>query len=85
MTLSKKWGDLIKGLFYDAIGMVSYLIPGWGELIDAVWVPISKDLIKKMYGNKFFEYLQSIEEGLPGVLDWVPTFTIAWFWNYYLR
>ena len=68
-------------VFMDLIGYISYGIPLLGEVIDIVWAPISALIFMKMFGFKkgFFGGLFNFaEELLPG-LDFIPTFTIAWF------
>ena len=32
---------LILGLFFDFIGILSYIIPGIAEILDVTWAPIS--------------------------------------------
>ena len=36
-------------IFFDIIGMLSFTIPGIGELSDVVWAPLSVYLLTKMY------------------------------------
>ena len=35
------WGKLLLSIIVDIIGMMSYLIPGFGEAIDVIWSPVS--------------------------------------------
>ncbi|WP_407557240.1 hypothetical protein [Winogradskyella sp. 4-2091] len=72
------------GMLLDAIGMVSFVIPGFGEFTDIVWAPISALLMTKLYDGKAGKVagvITLLEEGLPG-LDIIPTFTIMWFYTY---
>ena len=85
--MNKKSILLILGLFFDLIGMASYLVPGFGELIDFIWAPISGLAMFIMYkglkgavGGVF----GAVEEILPG-LDFIPSFTLMWFYTYYIQ
>ncbi|RSC93223.1 hypothetical protein [Tenacibaculum singaporense] len=84
MNKEKKYQKLALSLLFDAIGYVSYLIPGLGELSDIVWAPASAYIMTKMYkGNKgkVAGAITFIEEAMPG-LDVVPTFTLMWLYTY---
>jgi hypothetical protein len=65
----------------DLLGCISYLLPFFGEAEDIVWAPISGVIFYVMFGKKFgalggvFSFLEEISPGL----DFIPTFTIAWF------
>jgi len=60
--------------------MTSYILPIIGETEDIVWV--SAIIFYFLFGKKKFGLLGAIfsflEEISPG-LDFIPTFTIAWF------
>jgi len=76
--------NLFLGLIFDAIGNISYLIPGFGETIDIFWAPLAAYLMNKMYpsrAGKIASIITFIEEVLPG-LDVIPSFTIMWFYTY---
>ena len=68
-------------IFLDIIGCVSYLLPFVGEAEDILWAPISGIIFYFMFGKKMgllggiFSFLEEISPGL----DFIPTFTIAWF------
>lgn len=82
-----KRSKLIYGIIFDLVGMLSYVIPGFLEVIDVVWAPISLYLMTKMYPGKAgvaAGILGAIEELTPG-LDIIPTFTITWFYTYVLN
>ena len=84
MNKEKKYQKLALSLLFDAIGYVSYLMPGIGELSDIVWAPASAYIMTKMYkGNKgkVAGAIAFIEEAMPG-LDVVPTFTLMWLYTY---
>lgn len=77
---------LILGLFFDALGLISYLFPGVGEIIDVVWAPIGAFAMTLMYKGtvgKVAGIVEFLEEIEPGFLDIMPTFTITWLYEYY--
>ncbi|WP_339918108.1 hypothetical protein [Yeosuana marina] len=79
-----KYNKLIIGILLDAIGYVSFLIPGIGEFSDIVWAPISAWIMTKLYkgrSGKVAAVINFVEEALPGV-DVVPTFTLMWLYTY---
>jgi hypothetical protein len=82
-----KTKQLIMSLFFDFIGMLSYLIPLFGEAIDVFWAPIAALMLIKMYKGstgKVAGIIGFIEEFIPG-LDFIPTFTITWFYTYKIK
>ncbi|WP_124981460.1 hypothetical protein [Nonlabens xiamenensis] len=85
--LTSKRSKLFAGLVFDAIGMASYLVPGWGELTDVAWAPIAGYLMTKLYPSKTgvaAGVFTAIEEMIPG-LDIIPSFTIMWFYSYVIK
>ncbi|MDO6743980.1 hypothetical protein [Tenacibaculum soleae] len=84
MNTKNKYKKLALSLVFDAIGFLSYIIPGIGELLDVIWAPISAYLMTKMYkGNKgkIGAAVSFIEEAMPG-LDVIPTFTLMWLFTH---
>ena len=87
MTKTKdntKYKNLLLGLLFDGVGMLSFVIPGVGEFSDVIWAPVAAWLMMKMYkGNagKIGGAITFIEEALPGV-DLIPTFTLMWLYTY---
>lgn len=82
-----KTTKLLLGLFMDAVGMLSYVIPGIGETIDIVWAPISAFILTKIYPGKVGKIgaiVNFVEELSPG-LDIIPTYTLTWIYVYYLE
>ena len=82
-----KTSKLILCLLFDAIGMLSYLVPVFGEAIDVVWAPISGILLVTMFkgtAGKLAGIFGFIEELIPFV-DIIPTFTITWFYSYIIK
>ncbi len=37
----KKYQKLLLGILFDALGFVSFIVPGIGEFSDVIWAPIS--------------------------------------------
>lgn len=84
MNIYKK---LVIGIILDAIGCISYFIPGVGEFIDIIWAPIAGWLMTKLYQGKpgkIAGIVAFVEEAVPG-LDIIPTFTLMWFYTYVLK
>lgn len=76
---------LIISVVCDAIGMLSYAIPGAGEVLDAVWAPIAGMTMFTMYGGTkgaMGGVFVAIEEAAPGIGDWIPSFTLMWLFTY---
>ncbi|MDB5198337.1 MAG: hypothetical protein JWO92_300 [Chitinophagaceae bacterium] len=64
-------------IILDVIGCLSYIIPPFGP----VWAIISGIIFYFMFGKKLgvFGGIFSFLEELIPVVDFIPTFTIAWF------
>ncbi|PJJ08841.1 hypothetical protein CLU83_2146 [Flavobacterium sp. 1] len=78
---------LLLGLFFDAIGMVSFVIPGIGEFSDVVWAPLAGFLMTKMYKGrvgKVAGILTFVEEIFP-FTDVIPSFTLTWIYMYWIQ
>ena len=73
--------DITLCIIMDLIGCASYVLPFLGEFTDLIWAPLSGIIFYSLFGKRLgvlggaFSF---IEELLPG-LDFIPTFTIAWF------
>jgi hypothetical protein len=83
----KKYQILLLGLVFDALGFVSFVIPGIGEFSDIVWAPISAWLMTKLYqgkAGKIAGVINFVEELLPGA-DIVPSFTLMWLYTYVIN
>ncbi len=81
---NKKIRNLLLGLLFDAIGMLSFAIPGIGEFSDVIWAPVAAWLMTRMYKGKAGQAAGAIafvEELVPGT-DIIPTFTIMWLYTY---
>ncbi|MFL1012262.1 hypothetical protein [Flavisericum labens] len=82
-----KYKKLIIGIVLDALGYVSFFIPGVGEFSDIVWAPVSGWLMTKLYKGKpgkIAGVVAFVEEALPG-LDVIPTFTLMWLYTYVFK
>jgi hypothetical protein len=82
-----KGQDLILGIVFDGIGMLSCSIPLVGEFSDVVWAPVSGFLMMWMYKGtmgKIAGTFSFLEEMLP-FTDVIPSFTLAWIYKYWLK
>lgn len=82
-----KTRDLILGVLFDCIGMISFSIPLVGEFSDVVWAPFSGFLMMKMYkGNigKIAGTFSFLEEIFP-FIDVIPSFTLTWIYTYWIK
>ena len=81
MNNIQKSPSLLFCILMDAIGMLSFAIPGIGEFSDVIWAPVSAIIFAKTFGGTkgvlggIFNF---IEEAMPG-MDVIPSFTIMWF------
>ncbi len=83
----KKYALLVLGLLFDAVGMLSFMVPGVGEFSDVIWAPVSALLIYKMYKGtegKIAGAVSFFEEIIPG-LDIIPTFTLTWIYKFIIK
>jgi hypothetical protein len=79
--MTKKQPSLVFCIIMDVLGFATYAVPGFGELADIVFAPVSAIVFYFMFGSWKGALFNFTEEVLPGT-DFIPTFTIAWFWNY---
>ncbi|MDO5981162.1 hypothetical protein [Flavivirga spongiicola] len=82
-----KYKKLVLGIILDAIGYVSFIIPGIGEFSDIIWAPLSGYIMTKLYKGKpgkIAGVVTFVEEALPG-LDVIPTFTLMWLYTYVFK
>lgn len=82
-----KISKLFLCLLFDGIGMLSYVVPVFGETIDLIWAPISGILLVLMFKGtvgKLAGVFGFIEELIP-MVDIIPTFTITWFYTYIIK
>jgi hypothetical protein len=79
--------DLMLGLLFDGIGMLTFTIPGIGEFADVVWAPVAAYLMARMYkgtAGKVAGAFTFLEEILP-FTDFVPSFTMMWIYTYLIK
>ena len=79
-----KYKKLAVSIIFDALGYVSFIIPGIGEFSDILWAPVSAWLMTKLYKGqpgKIAAVISFLEEAVPG-LDVIPTFTLMWLYTY---
>ncbi|WP_339840360.1 hypothetical protein [uncultured Maribacter sp.] len=84
---NKKYKQLLMGLLFDGIGMLSFVIPFVGEFSDIVWAPLSGYLMTRMYKGKIGQaagIFTFVEEIVPG-FDIIPSFTLMWLYTYVFK
>lgn len=75
--------SLVFCITMDLIGVLPFFIPGLGEIVDVVWAPVSATIFYKTFKGTtgtVGSIVNFVEELLPG-LDFIPTFTIAYFYS----
>lgn len=83
---TRKQRNLILGIVFDCIGMLSFSIPGIGEFSDVIWAPASGLLMVWLYKGttgKVSGVISFLEELCP-FTDIIPTFTLTWIYTYLL-
>lgn len=86
-AIDTKTRDLILGILFDGIGMLSFTIPFLGEFSDVVWAPLSGFLMLWMYKGTIGKIAASfsfLEEILP-FTDFLPSFTLTWIYTYWIK
>ena len=86
-AVNNKTRDLVLGILFDAIGMLSFSVPLRGEFSDVIWAPFAGFLMTWMYKGtvgKVGGVVTFLEEILP-FSDFIPTFTLTWIYNYIIR
>ena len=86
-AVNNKSSDLVLGILFDAIGMLSFSVPLIGEFSDVIWAPFAGFLMTWMYKGtvgKVGGVVTFLEEILP-FSDFIPTFTLTWIYNYIIR
>jgi len=85
--MKNKYTLLIAGVFFDLVGMLSFVVPGIGEFSDVIWAPLASFLIYKMYKGtegKIGGLVTFVDEIMPG-LDVIPTFTLMWIYKFLIK
>jgi hypothetical protein len=75
---------LAASIVIDIIGIITYFVPGLGELFDLGWAPISGFLVYMLYGSAFFGIANALEELLP-FTDFIPAATLAWLYYKFIK
>lgn len=84
---NNKIRDLILGVLFDGIGMLSFSIPILGDFSDVVWAPIAGFLMTWMYKGKIGKIagiFAFLEEIIP-FTDIIPSFTLTWIYTYWIN
>lgn len=87
IKVDNKRRDLVLGILFDAIGMLSFTVPFIGEFSDVIWAPLAGFLMTWMYKGtigKVGGVITFLEEILP-FTDFIPTFTLTWIYNYLIK
>lgn len=74
-------------LLMDAIGSITYLIPGIGEWFDLLWAPLSAYIFYRSFGGKVGKigsFINLAEEILP-FTDIIPTFTLGYLYKRFTK
>ena len=85
--IANKNRNLVLGIAFDLIGMLSFTIPFIGEFSDVIWAPLSGILLTKLYkgtAGKVGGVVAFLEEIIP-FSDIIPTFTLMWIYTYVFK
>jgi hypothetical protein len=75
---------LVQSLIIDAIGMLSYAVPGLFELADVAIAPLLAIWIWSLHRNGVAATVGFFEEIVP-FTDVTPTATLTWFYRFVLN
>ncbi|TDE42743.1 hypothetical protein E0I26_12830 [Flavobacterium rhamnosiphilum] len=87
ITENNKTRNLILGILFDAIGLLSFTVPLVGEFSDVIWAPLAGFLMTWMYKGTIGRVggvVTFLEEILP-FSDFIPTFTLTWIYKYWIK
>lgn len=73
-------------ILLDLVGFLtsSWIFPVLGDFLDILWAPLSAYFMVKMFpgkSGKIAGLITFLEEAWPS-LDFVPTFTMMWLWDW---
>ena len=80
---SNRTSKLLLGIVFDLIGMFPSIFPP----LAFIWAPLSALILATMYKGKIGKIagiFDFVEEMVP-VVDFIPTFTITWFYVYVIK
>lgn len=85
----QKNNKLLLSILVDSVGLLSYVVPTFGESIDLVWAPVSSAIIYAMFKTdkkKAFtgSIINFVEEIIP-FTDFIPTSLSLWFYTYVIK
>ena len=86
-TDNNKKKNLLLGIFFDGIGLLSFTVPLVGEFSDVIWAPLAGFLMTWMYKGtvgRVGGVVTFLEEIFP-LSDFIPTFTLTWVYNYWIK
>lgn len=77
---------LIISIIFDAVGMLSYVLPGLGESIDFIWAPVAGLANILLFGGwaGILGGIGTFTEELLPMTDFIPSFLIMWFVKFVL-
>lgn len=84
---NNKTRNLLLGILFDAIGLISFTVPLVGEFSDVIWAPLAGFLMTWMYKGTIGRVggvVTFLEEILP-FSDFIPTFTLTWIYKYWIK
>ncbi len=87
VSTNAKNKNLVLGILFDAIGMLSFTVPMVGEFSDVIWAPVAAYLMTRMYkgtAGKVGGVVTFLEEIFP-FTDFIPSFTLMWVYNYFIK
>jgi hypothetical protein len=79
----KEKPSLLFCLIMDALGCITYILPFASEWTDIFFAPLSAYIFYRVFGGKngkIGALINFIEELMPSI-DFIPTFTIAYFFR----
>lgn len=75
----EKQFKLILALGIDFLGMLSYLLPGWAEISDAIMAPFSAIMVYIFFKRKLKWAAFTFLEELMPFTDAIPSASLAWY------
>ena len=82
-----KNSNLLLSIGLDIVGMLTFIIPIFGEIGDLFWAPIAGYMMTRIYkgaSGKAAGVFAFVEEIVP-FTDFIPTFTLMWIYTYVIK